>query len=359
MHTEFTKAEPVLCHRSALLFHRTPPIVHELVGRYPDLLTRADKAACLNEDNPLALFGDPLHLLVQTKAMTHASAHCSFHYRRSGYPQGAVIITDYNIHVTSPLATLMDLAITWPIPHLTMILYEMMGSFAIFRPTSPIRKLLQGLIDRGMLPVLHGWKPALSKGKLTDVWRRPPLLDSFQVERFLAGAESAKGSRKLQLALRDAHEGSASPFEAQSSMLLGMPKRRGGWNLGPFEHNKKIGLTQQARIIAGKATCYGDLYIEGAETHPAILFECQGGAFHDSGAIASADDSRAVALQSMGIVLIRLRYEQISDPMRLECIVSFISKLMGRPFTRKSERLKRAEIRLRALVLVDWWNLGL
>lgn len=354
-----SRIEPILCHRSALLFHRTPPVVHELVERYPDLLTRTDKASCQNTDNPLSLFGNPLHLLAETKAMTHACVHCSYHYRRHGYPQGAVMMTEHNISVTSPLVTLLDMAVNIPIPHITMLLYEMMGSFTIFRPTPLIREMLQNLLDEGKLPVIQGWKPSLSDGRLTDIWRRPPLFDRFQVERFLAEVKGAKGSRRLSLALRDAYENAASPLEVQGSMLLGMPRRRGGWSLGPFEHNKRIALTPQARVIAGKELCFGDLYIEANEIHPAILFECQGSAFHDSGAIAASDDSRAIALQSMGIVLIRLRYEQISDSRRLEYIASFVADIMKKPLAPKSAMLRHRETQLRALALVDWWGLGL
>lgn len=351
--------EPILSHTSALQFHRTPPIVHELVENYPSLLTGNDKRRLVRMEHPFGAIEKPLHLLVPEKRLVHASSLCVYHSWTQRLPPGAIEETDYSLSVTSPLFTTICLASVIPTVELTMLIHELVGTFSVYRPPREIREELQRLVDASRLPIVDGWRPSLdTEGKLTDLWQRPPLLTIDELRDLALEMQNCTGVHKLNQALKDVHGIASSPLEVQSSMLLGMSRRKGGWGLGPFEHNKRIVLSRRARTIARQNVCTIDLYIEGNKNHGPIAIECQGGPFHDGNDRAAHDDNRALALQSMGITLIRLRGDQIYDAKRLEYVAAFLAKLLNKPRKTKSASLKRKELELRASVLIDWWTLG-
>lgn len=236
----------------------------------------------------------------------------------------------------------------------------MAGSFTVYRPDAAVRTYLQNAIDQGIIPIIDGWKPMLDSGNmLTDLWQRPALIDIEEARHVVECIQKVPGAACLRRALRDVWGNARSPFEVQAAMLLGLSRRRGGHGLGPFELNKRIRLSESARAIARQRECWADLYLEGTEGHPPICIECQGAAYHNDSQRCVMDDNRALALQSMGMVVIRLRYEQISDSWRLQHTANYIESLLGMARPEKSKQLEVKERKLRANVLVDWWTLGI
>ena len=59
--------DTILSHTSALQYLRTPPVVHELYGGYPDVSTREGKLAVRSAEHPFGAVNLPLHLLVFDK----------------------------------------------------------------------------------------------------------------------------------------------------------------------------------------------------------------------------------------------------------------------------------------------------
>ena len=351
--------DTILSHTSALQYLRTPPVVHELYGGYPDVSTREGKLAVRSAEHPFGAVNLPLHLLVFDKCSVHQLRTCIFHTWTGELPAGAIVETNRNLAVTGPLFTLLSLAPSLSTAHMTMLLYEMAGGFAVYDPPRQIIDTLQRLVDEGRLPAIGGWRPALdTSGRLTTLWRRPPLVERAEISRFIDEMACAPGIKCMRDALRDVHGVASSPFEVDSSMLLGMPTRRGGWGLGPFEHNYPIRLTRKARLIAGQGMCYADLYLEGSEFAPPLVIECQGNRYHTGSARSAADDNRALALASMGIEVIRLRFEQLNSPERLREVAGHIARIRGIELSCKSTGLLKKELELRTQVLVDWWTIG-
>ena len=350
--------EMVLSHVSALQFLRTPPVVHQMYGSYPDISSRASKFALQKLHDPYGAVVLPLHVLMCDQGGTYRGKACVVHRWRGGLPPGAVLETEWGVSVASPLFAIQCLSSALSVAQTTMLLYEMTGTFAVFRPTAEIRLRLQRLIDDGALPIVGGWRPMLgTDGRLGDLWARPPLADLEELRRYAKEIGGMRGAKQLASAVRDVHGIAASPFEVQTAMLLGLPKSRGGYGLGPFEHNKRIALWGRARAFTHREVCFGDLYAEGAEGCQPVLIECQGNAYHGD-FDARDDDNRAMALQSMGITVVRLRQDQIAEPARLRNTAGYIGELMGKTATKHTQRQHKKLACLQADVLSDWWRIG-
>lgn len=353
----------VLSHTSALQFYRTPPIVHNLYELYPCLDYAQGKrlAAKRNKagEHPFGSIEFPLHLLLSNKTSSCASGSYLYHIWSHELVPGMINETDYGISVASPLFTLMGLASKLHETQITMLLYELMGSFTVYKPTPELRDYLNGLIESGKFDIVDGWKPALgTDGKLTNLWQRPPIVQPEELNRWFSHTKDEWGVKKLRNAARDVFGVALSPFEVKAAMLLGMPRRRGGAGFGPVEMNKRIRFSSQAQRISKQSVCYADLYFEANDRHAPLIIECQGNAYHSGIEKSRDDDNRTMALQSMGYNVLRLRPEQIIDETALEDTVRVIARLLGTEIEPKSEKLKKTERSLLANLSIDWWDLG-
>lgn len=354
----------VLSDISALQFHRTPPVVHALFSRYPDIsyeLGRRTVAKRMRAgEHPFGSICSPIHVMVTNKSSGYALDSFVNHVWTRELVPGLVWDTEYGVSVTSPLATLLQVGMHVSTAQLTMLLSELMGGFAVYEPTDEVASWLRQQIACDSLPHVGGWRPASGNGdSLTNLWMRPPLIGAQELERFIDKMKGVPGVARLKRAARDACAGALSPFEVQVAMLLGMPRRRGGMGLGPFQINHRIHLTQQARRIVAQSKCDADLFIEGDEHHAPLVIECQGAGYHGNLQQSTHDDNRSMALQSMGYTVLRLRYEQIRDEEHLESTAACVARLLNTELAPKAERLMQAERNLMADVLVDWWRIGM
>ena len=351
------KTFEVLSYWSALAYYRTPPIVHELIGSYPDISTLVGKREALR-CNSFGALDLPVHVLVSHKNEAYPAQSIAPHVWSNVIEPGMICLTEWGFEVTSPLMTLLNLASRLSTYQTMMLVHEFVGTFAVYRPSDTVRDTLQRLAASDGIPVVDGWRPSFdAHGRLTDLWQRRPLIELSEFEPFLSRFRKVHGLERLRDAVSNVWGSASSPFEVQAAMLLGLPYRKGGWGLGPFELNKPIRLSPRARDIASKNMCYADLYIEGKKGHPPLVIECQGSSVHTNDTAAS-DDNRAMALQSMGYSVLRLRYEQIRDDAHLRNTAACVASLVGRKLPPKSERLERKALELQASVLIDWNSLS-
>lgn len=349
----------VLSHSSAFRYYRTPPVVLALYGDCYGIDVSRERRRALRGSGSFGPLDMPIHVLVRSKTHVKATKTCIPHIWSGEIAPGMIRATDLGFAVTSPVFTMLCLAAKSSVAQVTMMLYELMGLFAVYRARHGEREYLQKLVDTGSFPIIDGWKPMLdNNGNITDLWDRPPLITIDEAQRFCNQFRGMRGIGRLRQALDDVWGVARSPFEVQAAMLLGLPRRRGGYGFGSFELNKAIRLSDAARAIARQQTCCIDLYAEGAEGLPPIAIECQGAGYHGGSERNAMDDNRALALQSMGLTVVRLRYEQIADPWRLQQVASFLLGKHGRVWAPKTERLEQKERELRADVLTDWWRLG-
>lgn len=344
----------VFCGPTAFKLHRIPP---QVIGLCPPLpQPRGDKNRTELRSHPVVkeILGTPLHRLVFSRNELSNGKLFRDHFWSGECPFGSIWEHELGVSVASPAMTLLCLASTIPFPQLLMAVYEMCGGFAVFQPSEAIeeamRKYWHGSSER-----LGFWKRVMStKGAPTSLWMRPPLLDLDELKRFASEVAGHRGARPLAEAAELMTGPCESPFEVQTSLLLGLPRRLGGMGFTDIENNKVIHLSSDARALCGKSTCRADIYLEARGAHRPVDIKCQGAVVHDSNESALSDSRRIAALQSMGIEVVPVTFDQISDARSLTAVVSLVAKRSGRKVAPKSEGLMRRELDLRRNVLIDW-----
>ena len=342
-----------ICGTTAFKYHRVPP---QILGLYPPLPdTFEDPNHLKLAASPIVdLLGTPLHRLIDSKNQYRQPNLYVSRTVNNKLPFGSIYETDHNFDVTSPLATLLTMAGDVSRIHLLMALYEMTGTFSVFKPSKEAVESL-GCVPRY---ARGGWQNVAStNGSATNLWKRPALIDIAELAPFCEQASGFHGIKDLRWAAENLAGVCASPLEVEAAMLLGLPRSVGGEGLD-IECNKRIQLSPAARSIYPHTCCYADILIEGNGDNAGVIVECQGKAVHDSDEAWSSDSDRATALTCMGYEVILLTHGQLTNPRTYEIVVDLITHKAGIDRRPKTSRQQIAESDLRANLFIDWTTLG-
>ena len=349
--------ENTLCNISAFRYHRIPPQVIGLLPPMPDV--EVDKRRLLFAKHPLIqeVVGTPTHLLFETRASRSRASFVRPHLADHEAPFGAIVDTPLGIRVSSPLYCLLQMAQTLNDVQLLMAMYELCGSFTVFRPSAYVEELLTE--GGGRLDGEFAWRRVRSSnGALTDLWSRSPLIALDELRRFADQAQGLRGSVHFRRAAELVTGVAASPFEAQLSILLALPRRMGGEGLGGFENNARIVLSKDAKRISGLTCCYADLLFEKTGNKRPLIIECQGKMAHDSYGSAISDSDRATALMQMDFNVMLLTYQQIANRGQFNIVRKLIAREIGTRLREKNAAELVAEQELRRNLFIDWATIG-
>lgn len=349
--------DPILCSSSAFRYHRVPPHLLNLYPRPPELRGNRDYRSVANSplvadilDVPLTRFATTQNVRTNTKLYRDM-------FIKHELPPGSLTETEHGFLVTSPAMTLLTMARTVSRVHLLMAAYELCGEFSVFHPCKRSEYLLDQAFAQGFLDSSKGWQRVEnSHGGKTDLWKRPACTDPSEIESFCKHARGLHGIKKLAWAANHVSGAAASPFEAQASILLSLPRRIGGEGL-EIKNNQRIALSTAARSIYRKACVYADILIEGGPKGDVVL-ECQGRSVHDSEAAGISDSNRTTALESMGYSVILLTFEQLKDPVNFETVLELIARKSGVRRKEKTDAQREATAQLRRELFIDWTTLG-
>jgi hypothetical protein len=384
--------ETIICDTSAFLYWRTPPIVHLLAcapeGDYtlrkllnvneiarlreeivyasplgqaflhgPNRRHLGNTAKTVLEELPLmvAWADAPVNVLVTSSSQQSKSSLIVPRLWPQKMPYGSIVQVCNDISVACPELCLQQLAARLSLPKVIMLATELCGTFSVFEASPPLRSVLQRLWDLGKLPELGGWSPCVSaSGRLTDLWNRPALTDPQTLQNFARQSESRRGRAKLEKAANLVVPQAASPLEARTGMLLGLPQSMGGEGLGGFSHNERILLSPNAKTLANRDCCYCDLYwADGLD------LECQSIAYHDNRKSYLSDADRSAALETMGIRVLPVSSRQIATRQRLDALASTVAQMRGIELPKKTERQRQKTDLLIREVQEDWFDLPL
>lgn len=387
--------QTALCDASAFAFWRTPPLVRALVNPADDLADFSVDARRLLEargdthqeleiwrhgavvggrghpvtsDSALDLLDSvtlvapsvtlPVDVLVGSRPERRRSGLVRPHVWTDPPADQLVRVSD-TLSVTSPAATLLTLAARLPLPRLIMAVTELVGGFSVYRVPGPLRRLIEELASEGLLPRIGQWAPSFDRdGSLTDLWTRPPLATCDDIVELARRERGRRGCRKLERAALLSVPGAASPLEARTGMLLGLPGELGGEALSGFEHNAEIELNAPARQLARRATCRCDLFWPATADRKALDLECQSRIHHADERSALSDADRATALQSMDIDVSFVTYGQIGDVARFDALAGAVADRVGGRLPERTDEFLAARAELRAHVLSDWSSLA-
>ena len=342
----------IYCGRSAFRYFRVPP---QVLMTLPDLSMARDRASrmALHSESAFAeIFGARAHRLVFDRASRTCADRLASHLWTGELPAGAIwqdvpVIGD----VTSPLFTLFLLARECSTAELVMAMHETCGEFAIYQPSSAAAK--EAANNEG----LYGWRRVIDvDGKQTSIWRRPPLVTLDELRSFADSVIELQWGKSFRAAVDLVQGVTLSPFEVEAAMLLGLPRRYGGYGFS-LETNLPIRLSGRGRALAQRNHCVADIYIENPKNGNALDIECQGRAIHASLGAAASDADRTTAVEAEGIDVALLSYKQLEDPKRFQLFCEFVAKKLGIRLRPKTLAQQKAEVNLRAMVLSDWAKL--
>lgn len=350
----------MFCDITAIQFLRMPPCLFALVQESLDLSVSRDRRMLYRQESFLGYLNVPLHILVTDRARRHQmTAYAQHLWSDRLPPQAFVEIGAYHM-VTSPLFTLLMMAPRLSHAHLAMLMYELCGTFSAIKLKPEHRAQLQSMIDAGTLPIGDSWRPVLDQnGKLTDLWQRNPLVTLDELRAFAEETAGMRGHKAFARAAKAVLGITASPFEAQTVMLLGACRRQGGEGFGPMALNEILRYDASARSLTSQDYCRPDILFPEDSHHGAFAIECQGAVVHGNDGATEKDADRVTALQSMGIPTILLTYEQIANERRYHQFVRLVAKHLGIAYREKTPALMERERDLRRNVLIDWTTLGM
>ncbi len=346
-----------LCNISAFNYYRIPPPVLSLLP-----MVTIDESNVHHSDltSNLTLtdaIGFPLNILVPN-AKHRTNAKCFKHRVCSAdLPFGSIRETEHDFKVTSPEMTLLSLASTVTTERLALAIYEMCGSFAIFNPSDTIEELLAPYRQE-LAKGVDGWKRiAGDDGTPSNLWSRAPLVELHELGKFIESTRGIRGNKRLASAFHMVSGVTASPFEAQLSLLLFLPRSSGGEGLS-ISNNHEVMLSADARKLCKNKRAYIDIYLTSEDGEHDLALECQGRISHGVGGVKDSDADRATALSTMGYEIVFITYQQISSQQQFDVLRRLIFEKISMEFRDKTPTEKEAELDLRRNIFVDWETIG-
>lgn len=213
-----------ICGVSAFRLLRTPPQILALYPPLPDISTRVGKLAIARNPEALGGLGIPIHVLVTQRKYLRYSSSVKMHLWSQELPLGSFFENDLEITLSSPLFTLLTMAPHVSVTHLAMAMYELCGSFSVYRPAPETQAHLDAIrntrLSRNMWQQVRD-----AHGNGTSLWKRPPLITVHELQHYAEHINGLRGSKQFRQAAQMVTGQTASPLEAQTSMLLGASRR--------------------------------------------------------------------------------------------------------------------------------------
>ena len=151
----------------------------------------------------------------------------------------------------------------------------MCGRFALYSPSDRLQAELE---THGLGTCSDGWTCVRDQnGSPTSLWTRPPLITTSDLEQFAAGLRGIRGSKMFEQAVNCVSGVTASPLEAQLSMLLWMSCDLGGWGYRNFENNYRIVLSNNAKTLIDTDHAEVDMRVLSPDGTKEWMIECKQG----------------------------------------------------------------------------------
>lgn len=165
-----------------------------------------------------------------------------------------------------------------------------------------------------------------------------PMTSTDKIQRMIAALSGRTGVKKAAVALSLVNDGSNSPMETILALLLTLPQRLGGLNLGPITMNKHVATSTGDRWV--------DVYFEGHN----VGLEYKGREPHSLEKVGR-DDRRQNKLVSSGVTILNVWYEDLADSHLFDQLVSDIASALGKRIRSRSNKFNQRQRLLRQRLL--------
>ncbi|MBQ9001482.1 MAG: hypothetical protein IJ087_06480 [Eggerthellaceae bacterium] len=285
-----------LSHETALDYWRRHfPLDSELGA--PARVSGAEDCASCKKDvagsvpEELVIPGSPIDVLVFNVDSRRRSSSVACHVWQTRLPQNSFYRTR-GVYVSSPEFVFLQMASVLPIEQLVALGCELCGRYVL---------LPKGATHLGSIDAMPT--------------RLTPLTSTTRIASFLESAGKAKGKAKAKRALKYVVDDSRSPMETITYMLLCLPVMLGGYGLPKPEMNAPIELDDEARSIAHRRHCEGDLCWPSAKLD--IEYH---GEVHVGAAQMKSDVGRELGIEHMGWRVITVTSPQVFDADHFETV---------------------------------------
>lgn len=235
--------------------------------------------------------GAPIDVLVFDDRQRRRSGDVWCHGWQTNLPTNAFFRTR-GLYISSPEFVFLQMASVLPIEQLIALGCEFCGQYV--------------LLPKG---VKH-------PGSIDEMPKRiNPLASVDSISSFLENCGKANGKTKAKRALKYVVDGSRSPMETMTYMLLCLPAMLGGYGLPKPEMNATILLDAEARAIAQRRYCEGDLCWVDSKLD--IEYH---GEVHVGAAQMKSDVGRQLGIEHMGWRVITVTSPQVFDTIQFETV---------------------------------------
>lgn len=295
-----------LSHDTALAFWRLHfPLDSELgsaarvSGKEACCSCKADVLGSIPEE--FAISGQPADVMIFDRASRRRSSSVACHAWQTKLPKGA-FYKFRGVYVSSPEFVFLQMASKLSIEQLIALGCELCGQYVLLPEN-----------------VTH-------PGALDEMPKRLyPLTNTRKIAAFLKAAEKARGKEKAIRALKYVIDGSRSPMETMTYMLLCLPAMMGGYGLPKPELNATIPLNDEAKTIARRQHCEGDL------CWPDVQLDIEyHGEVHVGAAQMKSDVGRELGIEHMGWRVITVTSPQVFDSDQFEVVAKEAAAKIGK-----------------------------
>jgi len=165
-------------------------------------------------------------------------------------------------------------------------------------------------------------------GSLDEMPKRLyPLTSTVKIAEFLESVGKANGKAKAKRALKYVIDCSRSPMETMVYLLLCLPVKLGGYGLPKPVMNAAIELDEEARVIAGRNHCEGDLCWPDARAPLDIEYH---GEVHVGSTHMKSDVGRELGIEHMGWRVMTVTSPQVFAEQSFEVIATDAAKTIGK-----------------------------
>lgn len=321
-----------LSHETALMYWRRHFPLDSELGAPAHVSGMEDCSSCKEDvvgsvPEEYVVPGAPIDVLIFDERQRRRSGDVSCHVCSANLPQNAFYRTR-GLYVSSPELVFLQMASLLPIEQLIALGCELCGLYVL-------------------LP-----KDVKHAGSLDEMPKRTsPLTSADRISSFLEACGKANGKTMAKRAIKYVVDGSRSPMETMTYMLLCLPVMLGGYGLPKPEMNATIPLNDEARAIARRGHCEGDLCWVGAKLD--IEYH---GEVHVGATQMKSDVGRQLGIEHMGWRVMTVTSPQVLDAAQFETVAKEAAAHLRKRL--RPAALEAAEQRSALRLRLEQWMFG-
>lgn len=235
----------------------------------------------------------PVHILVGGASRCRVSATCIPHMCATKLSGKSFYKLDGGIYVSTPALAFVHMAgQEKTLVSLMELGYELCGSYGTRRTAA------------------------------TSAYQVAALSSVREIRDYVAWNPSLRGTRRVSHVLPFLADASASPRETKQALLLGLPKRYGGYGLGIPWMNYEVPTNDAARAISGRRSFRCDLCWPDKK----LDVEYQSKENHVGEENRIRDSRRTNALIAMGWTVVCVTHDELNDFTATETIAQSLRR---------------------------------